>query len=119
MKHKAAISLSLAFTSIFFLGSQFAHARTNGSMASMEGAGASAEAMQEAMEMVPADAALVHPLDAHKVQSGQLFKAALNDTVHLKNGPVLPRGTVLVGTVVTDQMKPYGTSKASRHNKLT
>lgn len=98
MKHKAAISLSVAVTSIFFLASQFAHARSSGSMAAMEGAGTPAAAMQEATQMVPADAALVRPLDASKIQAGQSFKATLSDTVHLKNGPELPRGTVLEGT---------------------
>lgn len=111
MKHKAAISLSLAVTSFLFLGSASAHARSSASMASMEGAGTPTAAMQEAAEMVPAGAALVHSLDASKVHPGQLFKATLSDTVQLKNGPELPRGTVLVGKVVTDSMQPNGTSK--------
>jgi hypothetical protein len=111
MKHYAAISLSFAVTSILFLGAQSAHARSNGSMASMEDAAAPAVAMQEATQMVPADAALTQVLDARKVQAGQSFKATLSNSVQLKNGPKLPRGTVLVGTVVTNDLQANGPSK--------
>ena len=33
---------------------------------------------------------------------GEQFKAVLSDTVHLKNGVELPRGTTLVGTIATE-----------------
>ena len=35
------------------------------------------------------------------MQPGAQFKAVLSDTVHLKNGIELPKGTTLVGTIAT------------------
>jgi hypothetical protein len=59
-------------------------------------------ASSEAMQMVPAQAALLGSLDSKKVQPGQQFQAALAGKVHLKNGVELPSGTKLVGTIVND-----------------
>jgi hypothetical protein len=67
--------------------------------------------MKEAEIMVPAQAALSRDLVANKDQVGETFRATLSDTVHLKNGPELPRGTGLVGKVVEDDMSMKGTSK--------
>jgi hypothetical protein len=52
-----------------------------------------------AAQMVPAQAILEKDLDGKTAQSGQQFRATLSSTIQLKNGPELPRGTVLVGTV--------------------
>lgn len=106
MKHTATLSLTFAFVSVALLGSQFAHARTNGSMSSIADDGA----MQEATLMVPAEAALVQDLDASKIQPGNSFEARLSDGVRLKNGPALPRGTVLMGTVEANQTGASGAS---------
>ena len=61
--------------------------------------------------MVPAEANLAKAVDANKMQPGKQFTAKLTQTVHLKNGPALPRGTVLIGAVSTDDMQLSGSSK--------
>ena len=71
----------------------------------------SASGKAEAGEMVPAQAALDGTLDAKDVRPGQPFQAKLADTVQLKDGQELPRGTMLVGKVGTDDMNEAGRSK--------
>jgi hypothetical protein len=68
-------------------------------------------AQQEAAMMVPARVAMVKSLDASKDKPGEEFRARLNDTVHLKNGPELPHGTILIGQVTTDDMQTTGNSR--------
>ncbi len=68
------------------------------------------QSQADASKMVPALATLQHAIDAKKVQPGTQFRATLQQTVHLKNGTELPRDTVLVGTIATDQMHDGGTS---------
>ncbi|MDE3185951.1 MAG: hypothetical protein KGM96_00325, partial [Acidobacteriota bacterium] len=70
-----------------------------------------AEQQREAGMMVPAQAALVKDLDSRKTQPGHQFQAVLGSAVHLKSGVELPRGTVLLSTVVTDDMQAKGTSR--------
>ena len=55
--------------------------------------------------MVPAAANLKKGIDARKLHAGDPIQATLQDTVHLKNGPELKKGTVLFGKVTTDQMQ--------------
>jgi hypothetical protein len=106
MKNKAVMSLSIA-ACLAFVYPQLAPA---------QGADQSQSAMmhsaaeREAMVMAPASANLVKTLQADKVRQGDEFKAKLDKPVHLKNGPDLPSGTVLVGRVTADQMKPGGPS---------
>jgi hypothetical protein len=65
--------------------------------------------------MVPADARLTEPLDAKKLQAGQQIHAALSGKVKLKNGIELPKGTVLVGSVVAgDPQAANGTKLVLR-----
>ncbi len=71
---------------------------------------ASPAAEQQAAQMVPAEAVLAQDINAKKIQPGQQFQAKLTDTVHLKNGMELPKGTDLVGTIEADNMKAGGTS---------
>jgi hypothetical protein len=61
--------------------------------------------------MVPADATLSEPLDAKKLQAGQQIHAALSGKVQLKNGTELPKGTVLVGSVVAGDQAAANGSK--------
>lgn len=68
----------------------------------------------EGMKMVPARAALTEKLDANKLKEGEQFKVKLADTVHLKNGPELPHGTVLYGVISTDTMHPGNAKLALR-----
>lgn len=65
----------------------------------------------EADQMVPAQAYLLHKIDAKDMKPGSQFVARLSETVHLKNGPELPSGTELLGKVSTDDMQLKGTSK--------
>jgi len=64
-----------------------------------------------ALHLVPASALLLDTLDAKKLQPGATFTARLNTKVHLANGTELPAGTVLQGTVTSDDMNLQGTSK--------
>ncbi|MGD0890794.1 MAG: hypothetical protein ABR923_04610 [Terracidiphilus sp.] len=111
MKREAAISLSIAVASFVLLYPAFAHTQNVQNTQDMTTATIPASAQQEVNVMVSAQARLLRALDARKIQQGHQFQAVLNDTVHLKNGPELPRGTTLVGTVATDQMQDHGTSK--------
>lgn len=78
------------------------------------GSGTSASDMagtREAKRMVPATADLLETVDARKMQPGADFKARLDDKVHLANGLELPSGTILEGTVATDDLNLTGNSK--------
>lgn len=63
-----------------------------------------------AQQMVPAQALLSKDLDSRKAQPGQQFQVTLSSNIQLKNGPELPRGTMLVGTIATDNTQASGTS---------
>jgi hypothetical protein len=71
-----------------------------------------AAATSEAAQMVPASAKLVDQLDSSKLQPGATFKAVLNQKARLANGTQLPGGTILLGTVTTDD------SNIQAHSKL-
>ena len=68
-------------------------------------------ATQEASKMVPAEAAISKTLDITKDRIGETITAKLSDTVQLKNGPKLPRGTQLIGKIANDDMNVSGESK--------
>lgn len=109
MKREAMISLSAAVLSLAFLpASSSAWAL---SPATDSGTSASAAAQSDAQKMEPAQAVLNKTLDAKKVQPGQQFEAKLNGKVKLKDGKELPGGTVLVGTIATDNMQASGSSR--------
>ena len=61
--------------------------------------------------MKPASAILVDSLDSVKDQSGRTVSAKLQGKVSLTDGTELPRGTMLLGKVTTDDMQQQGTSK--------
>lgn len=65
----------------------------------------------DALEMVRGTVALTRGLDADKDHDGSQFEAKLTHPVHLKNGPKLAKGTVLMGTVENDDMQVAGKSK--------
>lgn len=102
----AAAAACLAFTAPGFARSQYGANPPAGS-ATVDSNGG----QQEATMMVPAEANLVKALDARRAQAGNQFTAKLAQTVHLKDGPELPRGTTLIGTVGTDDMQLSGSSK--------
>lgn len=114
MKLAKPISLSMAISCLAFItpllvGAQSLKAQAAGNSAASSTTDPAA-AQQEASQMVPVDAYLAKTLDAKKSQSGTQFEAVVDGTVHLKDGTELPYGTVLVGTVATDQMQTGGTS---------
>ena len=106
MKSEVAISLSIAVAALALLAPQFAQAKNMSSSQVPRIAGE-----HEATLMVPAQVALAKEIDARKTQPGRQFRATLRKDVQLKNGPLLPRGTVLIGTVASDKMQPKGPSR--------
>lgn len=62
----------------------------------------------EAMRMVPARALLKWAISTDKITEGATFEAKLTDKTQLVNGPLLPAGTRLVGTVVRDDVNNNG-----------
>jgi hypothetical protein len=89
-----------------------AAARNMGSLQGTQSNSATSDAdKNEVGLMVGARGALDRTLDAKKAHAGQEFHVTLADTAHLKNGPELPSGTVLLGKVVTDDMETKGNSK--------
>jgi hypothetical protein len=86
-------------------------AQTSPSDPSQASAGVASSESAGALHLVPASALLLDTLDAKKLQPGATFTARLNTKVHLANGTELPAGTVLQGTVTSDDMNLQGTSK--------
>jgi hypothetical protein len=111
MKSEVAVSLSIAGLALVLLSPQCARASMMEGMSASPSVSTQHAGMTEAMQMVPARAALTMSLDAKKAHDGHPIRAALAETVHLKNGTELPSGTALLGTVATDDMQLQGTSK--------
>lgn len=107
MTVKAVFAASLLFCATLWLGSARAQTAQDTQNSTTHTATADETAVAR---MAPAQATLMNDLDAKKVRDGQQFHASLSSTVHLKDGVDLPRGTVLVGTIVTDNMKAGATS---------
>ncbi len=61
--------------------------------------------------MKPASALLVENLDAVKDQPGYAVSAKLQGKVNLSDGTELPKGTILLGKITTDDMQQQGTKK--------
>lgn len=110
MKCRSIFAVSIAFATCAFLCPNLTLAQSSAQTpASDQNMSASANS-GDASQMVPAQATLAQAIDAKKMHSGQKFEAKLTDTVHLKNGTELPKGTTLVGTVATDKMGVDGKS---------
>jgi hypothetical protein len=103
MRREFGVALSIATAAFTLLIAQFASAQAAPSKDT------SSAAMQIAREMVPAQASLAQPIDASKVNRGDLIKATLTEKIQLKNGIELPSGTELTGQVTVDQMQNDGT----------
>ncbi|HKF46515.1 MAG TPA: hypothetical protein VKB38_04105 [Terracidiphilus sp.] len=112
MKHGFAKAFSVAAVSLAIAWPGLARSQTPADQGTQDQNSATRRAGgQEANEMVRATVALTKPLDAKKDQQGSQFEAKLQRTVHLKNGPELPKGTLFVGKVTTDDMQEQGSSK--------
>jgi hypothetical protein len=107
MNSKTLFAVSITFATFSLAQPGFAGAQN--SFATDSNVSASA-AQSEASQMVPAQAVLDKGIDARKMQPGEQFRAKLSEAVQLKNGIELPRDTVLVGTIATDQMQGGSTS---------
>ena len=110
MKRETVLTLSTAVLAMVFGMTNNAQAKTPKS-ASSTPVPASADLQADAARMVGAQAGLVKPIDSKKIQQGQQIQFALNDKVQLKNGPELPKGTLLIGTATTGDAQAGGTSK--------
>ncbi len=108
MKRQIAVSLSIGALSIALVLSPSSSA---GNAQGSQATNPARPGEHEAMRMVPATAVLLHQLDSNKTKPGYEFKARLEHSVHLDNGPELPAGTMLVGKVAADDMQQAGTSK--------
>jgi hypothetical protein len=108
MKYHSALSLPALAACLVLLGPNVAAARTAPNTTSPEPAQTSMAGHNEAMQMVPARADLTKTLNANNLRAGQSFEARLSKKVDLKNGPVLPKGTELVGKVLHDQAGENG-----------
>ncbi len=108
MKRRFAVALSVGTVSLllFFAPPMQAQGseKTQANTAPMAG-------KHEAALMVPAQAYLIRDLDAKKDHSGERFEAKLSDSVQLKDGPELPKGTVLTGVIANDDMQIHAMSK--------
>ena len=114
MMNRVNFSLAVAASSLMLALPIFTYGQSNDSMSSqksIETSSATQAGKAEAAEMVPARAYLVRKLDAKDDKPGSKFEAKLAETVHLKDGTELPRGTELLGTVATDEMQMKGNSK--------
>jgi hypothetical protein len=111
MKREERISLSIAAACFLLVLPQLTLAQGSAKLQRVSSNSAQASAQSEAMQMVPAEVQLARELDAQKVAPGYKFQTTLQDKVQLKNGPELPRGTVLMGKVVTDKMHAGATSR--------
>jgi hypothetical protein len=108
MKREAAISLSIAAVSMSLLFPTITQAKNRNDLPTAPNVTNQTFAAEQAKLMVPVEVTLGDNLDARKMQPGQQFKAKLGETIHLKNGPELPRGTVLIGAIGTDPMQMDG-----------
>lgn len=103
--------MALALTAALTLGTPlFAQ---SGSMSGQDNTQGTAmlHGHREAMRMVPARADLLKTISAKKDQPGEMIEAKLAKTIHLSNGPELPAGTILMGTISNDDMQQEGMSK--------
>ena len=108
MKH--AITLSVAVTALALLIPNMSQAK---SLASTESKNTPSDqsAQSGALEMVSARVSLSQNLDAKQAKAGDQVRTRLSNTVSLKNGPKLPRGTEILGVIAENDMQTGGTSK--------
>ena len=111
MKNTGLISFPVAALSMALLLPGFASAQSANSESSQDSSQTSQLGAEQAAQMVPARAYLTHKLEAKDAKPGTQFTVDLSQAVQLKNGPKLPRGAELVGTVATDDMQVSGNSK--------
>lgn len=111
MKREAFLPLAIAAASLAVLFPVMCQAKGMENSTTMKNTATLTAGQLQARSMVPAQADLVKSVNASKLQRGDQFRATLKDTVYLKNGLELPRGTSLLGTVTVDHMHADGDSR--------
>ena len=108
MKH--AIALSAAVTAAALLIPSMSQAK---SLASTEphNTPSNQSVQAGALEMVSARVSLSQNLDAKQAKAGDQVRTRLSNTVSLKNGAKLPRGTEILGVIAENNMQTSGSSK--------
>ncbi|HUA91981.1 MAG TPA: hypothetical protein VL991_05405 [Terracidiphilus sp.] len=108
MKRGNTLPFLIALAGLVLFAPGFARASNAGTA---DKAAADSYDASTAAQMVSGQVRLAKTLDARKAQTGQQFEAVVDGAIHLKDGTELPHGTVLIGTVVADQMHSSGTSR--------
>jgi hypothetical protein len=111
MKSRFAVALSVGAVSFVLVFAQPMRAQSGEKTQPARANATPMAGTHEAALMVPAQAYLVRDLDAKKDHSGESFEAKLSDSVQLKNGPELPKGTILTGVIENDDMQIHAQSK--------
>jgi hypothetical protein len=116
MKNTSVITLSMAALSLVLLVPELAAAQSQHAIPSTNAGWKTADqamqaARQETANYVPARGALDRTLDSKDTKPGAEFKITVPNTIHLKDGQDLPRGSVLIGKVASDDMQENGQSK--------
>lgn len=121
MKPKFFFTLSLAAASLALIapGAINAQGATSNDTAMQNSAMQSGTATQAATREVPAVAKLKTTLDAKNLQPGSGFNAVLVQSVKLKDGTELPKGTTLVGKVERNTAHPTDQSKSNLTLRFT
>jgi hypothetical protein len=107
---KCAIALSAAVTAVALLNPNMSQAK---SLARTDSKNTPSDqsAQAGATEMVSARVSLSQNLDAKQSKVGDQVRTRLSNTVSLKNGAKLPRGTEILGVIAENEMQAGGTSK--------
>jgi hypothetical protein len=125
MKREVAVSLCAAVATLAFACAQSAQAQDNSNPQSnsqwttsqSDNSVDSAEARQEAQQMVPARVTLLNEVSTRKSHEGDQVRAEVRSRdVVLKDGTKLPSGTVLVGKITEAQASPGNVRLAMRFN---
>lgn len=115
MKQKFATTLSIAAAALMLLSTQMLQARalddSKAASASAADVSSTMGSQEKAQLMVPAQGALTRTLDAGKAVPGQVVQVVISQTVQLNGGTELPKGTQLIGAIVTDPAKAGDKSK--------
>ena len=108
MKSKAILAASIVFAFSASLYPQTTGSQQAKNEQSTDPIPAQAQTLAE--HMVPAQAVLDSSIDARDMHQGQQIRATLSESVRLKNGTELPRGTAIIGTIAADKMQSGGPS---------
>jgi hypothetical protein len=122
MKREVAVSLCAAVATLAFACAQCAQAQVSSNPQSnsqwtnsqSDNNGDSAEARQEAQQMVPAQLTLLNNVSAKKSHEGDEVRAQLRSRDVVLNGTKLPIGTLLIGKITEAQATPGNVRLAMR-----